>query len=116
MSELLATFGQIVHRRVTPDTRSIVGQLMGYVNSPSSLPQLQWGIQSEPVALASYRQYMDSYVTVKPSGLTPMPSHSYLGASAAGIITHADHPGNPGVFEIKCPSLYIVRVCVPPPP
>ena len=44
-------FGQIVHRRETTDTRSIVGQLMGYDSSPSSLPQLQWGIQSEPVAL-----------------------------------------------------------------
>ena len=73
-------FGQIVHRRETTDTRSIVGQLMGYDSSPSSLPQLQWGIQSEPVALASYTQYMGSKVTVKPSGLTLMPSHSYLGA------------------------------------
>ena len=47
-------FGQIVQRRETTDTRSIVGQLMGYDSSPSSLPQLQWGIRSEPVALASY--------------------------------------------------------------
>ena len=96
-------FGQIVHRRETTDTRSIVGQLMGYDSSPSSLPQLQWGIQSEPVALACYTQYMGSKVTVKPSGLTLMPSHSYLGASADGIITHADRPSNPGVLEIKCP-------------
>ena len=32
-----------------------------------------------------------------------MPSHSYLGASADGIITHVDRPSNPGVLEIKCP-------------
>ena len=32
-------FGQIVHRRETTDTRSIVGQLMGHDSSPSSLPQ-----------------------------------------------------------------------------
>ena len=33
-------FGQIVHRRETPDTRSIVGPFMGYDSSHSSLPSL----------------------------------------------------------------------------
>ena len=98
-----SNFGQIVHRRETAISSSIVRQLMGYASAPSSLPQLQWGIENEPLALESYIQYMGHKITVKPSGLTLMPSHSYLGASADGIIAHADRPSNPGVLEIKCP-------------
>ena len=36
-------------------------------------------------------------------GLTLLPSHSYLGASADGIIIDPQCPTEPGVLEIKCP-------------
>ena len=43
-------------------------------------------------------------ITVSPSGLTLMPSHSFIGASGDGWIHEPrDHELNLGVLEIKCP-------------
>ena len=97
-------FGQIIHRRETTDAASIVTQIMGYKTpQSSSLPQLQWGLEKEPEAIKSYVNYMQGKVIVIPSGLTLIPEHSYLGATADGLIEHSERPGNPGVLEIKCP-------------
>ena len=44
-------------------------------------------------------------IECQPDGLTLiMPAHSYLGASADGMIrNHKHHNDGPGVLEIKCP-------------
>ena len=110
-------FGQIVHRRETTDTTSIIKQVMGYNSAKySNLPQLQWGIQKESTAIQCYIDFMEDQVIVIPTGLTLMPSHSYLGASSDGLIVHNGRPNSPGVLEVKCPySIQGNSVCNMPP-
>ena len=57
---------QFVHRQERTDKSCTVCQLMGGASAPSSFPQLQWGIESELLAIARYIQYTGSKVTVKP--------------------------------------------------
>ena len=77
--------GQIVHRRETIDTSSIVCQLMGYDGAPSSLSQLQWGIQSESVAMASYTKYKGSKVSQSHQGVNTDAITQSLRTSADGL-------------------------------
>ena len=74
----------------------------------SGLPaQMRWGLEKESVARNGYIKAMNSKghgeFCVTSCGLTLLPSHSYLGASADGIIIDPQRPTEPGVLEIKCP-------------
>ena len=74
----------------------------------SGLPtQMRWGLEKESVARNCYIKTMNSkghgeFCVTSPS-LTLLPSHSYLGASADGIIIDPQRPTEPCVVEIKCP-------------
>ena len=81
---------------------------MGYSPLSADLPQLKWGREKEAIARDSYVEYMRKLghkdLSVKSSGLTLLPSHSFLGASADGLIlNHRHHSDTSGVLEIKCP-------------
>ena len=65
------------------------------------------GAGKESITRTSYIKMMNSKghgeFHVTSSKLTLLPSHSYLGASADGIIIDPQRPTEPGVLEVKWP-------------
>ena len=104
-----SVFGEIMSRRDDTSPTAITKRLMGYNKDErlATLPQLKWGREKESVARTDYLKKMRSsghiHLECLPSGLTLMPTNSYLGASADGIIMNHRHHNSPGVLEIKCP-------------
>ena len=64
-----------------------------YIRSFTS-KAVQYGKKNEDLARKQYEKCLG--VKVLPTGLTLMPTHHYIGASADGII-------NSTIIEIKCP-------------
>ena len=102
-----SNFGKVIHRRDSTDNASIIKHMMGYSHMSGLPVQMRWGLEKESVARNCYIKTMNSKghgeFCVMSSGLTLLLSHSYLGASADGIIIDPQRPTEPGVLEIKCP-------------
>ena len=69
-----------------------------------SPPQLKWGKEKESVARMDYISKMKELghkdITVQPSGLTLMPEHAFLGATADGIVSnHRYHRDSKGYWK-----------------
>lgn len=111
-----SVFGEICSRRDSTSPISICKRLMGYTSIVGSTPSLTWGREHETVARECYVKRMQAlghkHINVQPSGLSLLPEHSFLGASADGIITNHKHHDSPGVLEIKCPFSVMKSIIV----
>ena len=100
-------FSEIYHRRAEIAPNSICKRLMGYTELKGIPLPMKWGRDNEARArdahLARMKALGHKDIQCKPSGLTLMPSHAFLGASADGIIVNHRHHEKPGVLGIKCP-------------
>jgi hypothetical protein len=98
-------FASVTNRRDGTDPTSLITQIMGYKPLVHVPKQIQWGRDHESIARTAYIEVMQrnkaAQVQVKPSGLTLLPAHSFLGASGDGWIFIDER--SPGVLEIKCP-------------
>lgn len=100
-------FHDVLVRRPSTSPEALVKRVMGY--SPgASTAGMQWGIAHEPSAIRDYVAYMQSsghpHLQHQPSGLTLLPSMSFLGASADGEVTDPFEDDPHGLVEVKCPN------------
>ena len=102
-----SSFGEILQRRDGTDPVSIQRRIMGYTPMKGLPAPLKWGREKEATARFAYVQRMHELghkdLRCQSTGLTLLPSHSYMGTSSDGlIVNHRYHKDN-GVLEIKCP-------------
>ena len=100
-------FGEIIQRRNGTDPVSIQRRVMGYTPMMGLPAPLKWGREKEATARFAYVQRMHALghkdLQCQSTGLTLLPSHSYMGASSDGLIINHRHHKDNGVLEIKCP-------------
>ena len=101
-------FGTILNQREQTNPTALITRIMGYEPFIAIPPAIRWGRENEDWARRHYVVCMKQRgledIKVNPSGLTPMSTHSFIGASGDGWIHEPrDHGAKKGVLEIKCP-------------
>ena len=100
-------FGEIIQRQDGTEPVSIQRRIMEYTPMTGVPAPLKWGRDKEATARFAYVQRMHELghksLHCQSTGLTPLSSHSYMGASSDGLIIDHHYHKNNGVVEIKCP-------------
>jgi len=74
----------------------VIERLTGRASDNYVSPEMEWGIDTEPLARAAYE--LDQDTDIELVGFAMHPTIEWFGASPDGLV------GNTGLVEIKCPN------------